>query len=287
MARIIVTGSTGLLGSSLVPYLKNCNHEVVSVSSRNVCDINADLTSLSQVKSAFRTINADTIINLAALADVDLCEKNPQLAYLLNAKIVDNLSSWIKCENINCHMIQISTDQVYDGKGPHKENEVSIKNQYAMSKIAGEIAAKRSSCTVLRTNFVGKSHCPTRKSLTDWLYCELKNEKQIDTFSDVYFSPLSIFTVCKTIERCIVKKPKGIFNLGSREGMSKSKFAYIFAESMGFQKNLMTPTSYREAGQFTPRPSDMRMNSSLIERELSFELPELENEIIRICREYR
>ena len=154
MATIIVTGSTGLLGSSLVPYLKRCNHEIITVSSRNVCDIKVDLTSLTQVKSAFKNINADAIINLAALADVDSCERKPHLAYLLNVKIVENLYYWIKDANSNCHMIQISTDQVYDGEGPHTEENVSIKNQYAMSKIAGE-HGDESSCTILRTILQG------------------------------------------------------------------------------------------------------------------------------------
>ena len=69
--------------------------------------------------------------------------------------------------------------------------------------------------------------------------------------------------------------------------MSKSEFACIFADTMGFQKNFMRPTSYKKAGILTPRPSDMRMNSSLIEKKLSFELPSLEDEILSIGREYR
>jgi dTDP-4-dehydrorhamnose reductase len=63
----------------------------------------------------------DIIINLAALANVDICERHPQLAYLSNVKIVENLASSIRNLPIRCHLVHLSTDQVYDGAGPHRE----------------------------------------------------------------------------------------------------------------------------------------------------------------------
>jgi dTDP-4-dehydrorhamnose reductase len=90
-------------------------------------------------------VEPEIIVNLAALTNVDLCERHPQLAYLSNVKIVENLASSIRNLPIRCHLVHLSTDQVYDGAGPHKEEDITLSNYYAFSKYASELAAERAS----------------------------------------------------------------------------------------------------------------------------------------------
>ena len=285
--KVLVTGATGLLGSSLVPYLKELGYQTTCIGKSNSSDLNTDLTSFQQATRVLDDSKPDVIINLAALTNVDRCEIYPQEAYMLNVKIVENLCSWIKTQVQDCHLIQVSTDQIYDGLGPHAEGEITICNLYALSKLSGEFVARTVPSTILRTNFAGRSFCKQRTSLTDWLNGALIDKIEINVFDDVMFSPLAITTLCYCIERCIVERPTGIFNLGSREGMSKADFAFAFAAARGLDTtNLKRVDSASKSRLVARRPTDMRMNSRLFATSMDMDLPLLADEVCRMADEY-
>lgn len=228
------------------------------------------------------------IINLAGLTNVDTCELDPHSAYLLNVATVRNLCRWIKQESNDCHLIQISTDQLYDAPGgPHREAEVTIRNTYAFSKISAEIAASNVASTILRTNFFGRSRCIRRVSFSDWIYQNLQQGLPLQVFEDVLFSPLSSATLCGMIEFVVRQRPVGIFNLGSHDGMSKADFAYALAEELGLPNQTMRRIRLSEMTALKAhRPKDMRMDSSRFERQFGQQLPKLIDEIISVRSQY-
>ena len=286
MKRILVTGATGLLGSSLVPALREQGHEVVRLGHAQRGDIDADLTDILDTHRALDSTVPDVIINLAALTDVDRCEREPAAAYRLNARIVDYLAGWIRSRTRSCHLIQISTDQVYGGSGPHREERVELINYYAFSKYAGELLAQSVDATVLRTNLFGHSRIANRQSLSDWLVSAMKERRPIHVFDDVLFSPLSLESLSHMIGLVVEQEIRGVFNLGSREGMSKADFAFCLA------RHLEMPTAQLSRGLMTAatlaarRPRDMRMDSSRFEAAFSTTLPTLESELARMKDSY-
>ena len=221
----------------------------------------------------------DVIVNLAALTNVDECERNPQYAYLANVRIVENLSKWMQGNGNTCHLVQISTDQVYDGLGSHVEDDITLSNFYGFSKYAGELAAATVSSTIVRTNFFGPSQCLARISLSDWLVQSLKQRKSITVFDDVRFSPLSLRRLVELLEQFIVRKQQGVFNLGSREGMSKADFAFILAEVLGLSNKNMTRGALDKINFTAYRPKNMCMDSSHFEKIFDVRLPTLLEEI--------
>jgi len=287
MTKVLVTGATGLLGCTLSLLLQERGHQVARMGHTHVSDLNFDLTSYEQTKQAFDQAKPEVIINLTALANVDRCETHPHEAYLLNVKTVENLCDWILKANQACHLIHISTDQVYDGPGPHNEGDLTIKNYYAMSKLAGEFVLGVIPCTILRTNFVGRSQAKGRASLTDWLHCALHDSSSVNVFEDVMFSPLAISTLCDCIERCVLERPFGVFNLGSHGGMSKADFAFAFAAALGVEAtNLKRVNSSSNSRLVAHRPTDMRMCSDRFEASMGIKLPLLMDEIHRVADEY-
>lgn len=285
--KVLVTGATGLLGCSLVPLLQKRGYQLIRMGHTHASDLNFDLTSYKQTARALDQAKPEVIINLTALTNVDRCETHPQEAYLLNVKTVENLCAWIITASQDCHLIQISTDQVYDGPGPHAEGELTIRNYYAMTKLAGEFVAGTIPVTILRANFVGQSQREGRTSLTDWLHSALRDKTSVNVFDDVMFSPLAISTLCDCIERCIVERPFGVFNLGSRGGMSKADFAFAFAAALGLETtNLKRVNSRSNSALVARRPTDMRMNSVRFETSMGIKLPLLTDEVYRIADEY-
>lgn len=287
MNKILVTGATGLLGSSLTPYLKKCGHEIVTHSRNMQADIKFDLSDMVKTHQMLEQIQPDIIVNLVSVTNVDLCEEQINLAYLANTRTVENLANWIAFTDKDTHLVQISTDHVYDGKDLHMEDSVTIVNNYAFSKYSGELAALRVPSTILRTNFVGRSQVHHRDSLTDWLYRSIESNKQIQVLSDVYFSPLSLRFLVKMIELVVQKKPIGVFNLGSHNGLSKADFAFSFVEHLKLPTRTMTRIQGSEAKFFhTYRPQNMRMNSSKFENTLGVKLPNLSDLIQSLAEEF-
>lgn len=284
---ILVTGASGLLGSSLVPRLKNFGYKVVTHACVSQADAMIDLSERLNSYEMLERIQPSVIINLVGLTSVELCEQQVSLAYLANTRTVENLVYWIATAGAECHLIQVSTDHVYDSAELHLEDDVSITNNYALSKYAGELAALRVPSTILRTNFVGRSNKIGRESLTDWVYNSLTADMSLQVVSDVYFSPLSILTLVEMIELVVQEKPIGIFNLGSHGGMSKADFNFAFAECLKLQTKNMTRIEACHAKFLTTyRPKDMRMDSTKFENRLGVKLPQLTDLIHLLAREY-
>ncbi len=285
--NILITGATGLLGSSMVPYFKKCGYTVVTHALSSQADYVVDLSDRVKSYEILSKIHPSVIINLVGLTSVELCEEQVNLAYLVNTRTVENLADWIMHSGIACHLVQISTDHVYDSVGLHIEDDITITNNYAFSKYAGELAAIRVPSTILRTNFVGHSQVSHRESLTDWVYNSLTTAKNVQVLNDVYFSPISITMLVEMIELVVQKRPIGIFNIGSQNGMSKADFDFAFAESLNLPTNTMTRINTSSANFLKAyRPKDMRMDCSKFENKLGVKIPNLVDLIKQIAREY-
>ncbi len=282
--KVLVLGAGGLLGTTLIPAFGALGHTVVAHGRNGVGLEPGDLTQAAETLALVARTAPDVVVNLAGLTDVDRCEAEPQQAWLANVLTAENVGA--ACGAAGAHLVHISTDQVYDGSPPHGETQARPGNCYALTKYAGELAALRAGATVLRTNFFGASRHPTRRSLTDWLYTSLTQGQAIRVFNDVFFSPLSMATLCTMIERVARERPAGVYNLGSREGLSKADFAFAFARDLGLPGQLMTRAGVRQAVLKAWRPNDMRMDCAKIENTLGMALPRLEDEIELATKDY-
>ena len=287
MSKILITGATGLLGSSLVPYLEKCDYKIVTHAHTNQADYMCDLSDKTKLYEILDQIQPSVIINLVSLTSVELCEEQTNLAYLTNTRTVENIAHWMESSGRGSHLVQISTDHVYDGDWPHTEDNTTITNNYALSKYAGELAAIRVSSTILRTNFVGRSKVRNRESLTDWVYNSMTCNQHVEVLDDVYFSPLSITTLVEMIELVLQKKPVGIYNLGSHNGMSKADFDFAFANCLKLSTKTMTRIKTSNAAFLKAyRPKNMCMDSSKFENEMGVKLPNLPDLIRLLAQEY-
>lgn len=287
MAHVLVIGATGLLGSSLAPALTDSGHSVITHGFSGLAQEHADLCDFAQARALVSRVKPDCIVNLAALTNVDLCEREPNNAYLLNVVTVSNLVRAIKEQAPRCHLIQISTDQVYDANGPSLETQAKITNTYAFSKITAELVATSVSSTILRTTFFGRSRCTNRSSFSDWIVQALRNDMSLKVFDDILFSPLEIKTLASLIERVVRIRPLGLFNLGASEGMSKADFAFALADIMALPSNrIVRIDSTFSQELYAYRPKDMRMDSSLFERTMSLQLPNLIDQLHLLRSDY-
>lgn len=285
--KMVVLGASGLFGSTLLPALRLAGYEVVTLGRSLASDHKCDVGNLKLLSGILDELEPDILVNLVALTNVDLCETDPKQAFLVNILIAENIVNWIESSARACHLIHISTDQVYDGCGPHTEQNVQLSNYYGFSKYAAELAALRINCTILRTNFFGKSKRNGRFSFSDWIYNSAVNQTKISVFNDVYFTPLSMSTLAEMVVLVASQKPIGIFNLGSREGLSKAEFALLFLNLMNLRIDNINIVSIDDVSFVkTYRPKDMRLNVAKFEQQLSIQLPTLCHEIQSTVGDY-
>jgi dTDP-4-dehydrorhamnose reductase len=287
MSKILVTGATGLLGCTLVPHLRSLGHEVIACG-RDRGDLRMDLRDAMQVRRGVDTASVDVVINLAGATNVDECEKDPQAAYEVNVLAVENLV--LAMAGGRARLVHVSTDHVYDGPGPHVEHEVTVRNQYAMSKLAGEQAALRLAdrAAVLRTNFVGRSECERRQSFSDWIVQAGREAKPVELFTDVRFSPLRMRTLSAMLARVAEGSgPHGVFNVGATTAMSKAHFARALAQAIGISQDAMRDARLQDRKLPAPRPRGLAMDSHKFEQAFGVKLPRLEDEVTALAEEYK
>ena len=287
--KVLILGGTGLLGVSLANYFSNKFVNTFIHGHNSSADLYADITITKDTIQLLDRVQPDIIINLVALTNVDFCENNPNDAYLLNTKTVQNISNWIILNRPFTKLIHISSDQVYNNNPSKlaKEDDIYLTNYYAFSKFASELEANKCNGVSLRTNFFGKSFHDNRKSLSDWLVESIKHNKEINVFNDVFFNPLSMDSLCEIIYLVTQSNISGVFNLGSKNGCSKAEFAYKFADGLNFSPNSWKEVSVKSNKDLIAyRPKNMMMECKKFEKAMNIKLPSLDHEITRVIEEY-
>jgi dTDP-4-dehydrorhamnose reductase len=138
--KLLVTGSTGMLGSSMIPILHKRGYEVVT---SNFLYSHMDVTDIEQVRKTAELAQPDMILHLAAETDVDRCEREPDHAYEVNTQGTINVAN--VCKLLNIPMLYVSTIGVFygDKKEPYTEDdEPKPANYYGWSKLCGERIVK-------------------------------------------------------------------------------------------------------------------------------------------------
>ena len=282
MKKIFITGASGKLGSYLYPILKKEFKILGTSNKKKISNFKKiDLLDNSNLRKQLNKFNPDIIIHLAALTNVDLCEKDFDLAYKTNILATNNVVNWCLETNSSVKFIYISSDQVYNSKTLNsEESKIDPLNLYALSKIISEeLVCQLTNAIILRTNFFG--YFPNNNgSLIDWLMEMIKKKKKTNLVTDINFNPLYVETLCMLIKKIILKKNlKGIYNLGSKNKISKGMLLYKFVEKLGFKKDLFSFVSAKKINFSAPRPLNMYMSVKKIEKDLKIQMPYINDEL--------
>ena len=152
MKKILVTGGCGFIGSHLVEYLCNLNHEVTVVTKysssntrgnlngyepNNINFITGDITDSSFIESAIK--GKDVVFNLAALIGIPYSYHNPRHVQSVNTNGVLNVLE--AARKTECRVVHISTSEVY-GTAEYtpidEEHRYYAQSPYAASKVGAD-----------------------------------------------------------------------------------------------------------------------------------------------------
>ena len=129
--RVVITGHNGQLGRQLVAAFGA--HELLPV------DLPADDITDTGIVARVAAFQPDLIVHAAAYTDVDGAEKDPELAYRVNAFGTQNMA--LAAQRANAALLHVSTNEVFDGSQREAYREWDPTNPigtYARSKGAAE-----------------------------------------------------------------------------------------------------------------------------------------------------
>jgi len=163
--KILLAGAAGQLGNELYPLLAEIG-DVTAVdvdchNSNAPSCLRVDLGNAGQLETLLNRSDPDLVVNAAAFTAVDRAEEDPELAFLVNARMPGRMARWASRNDRT--MLHYSTDYVFDGRSgaPYQETDSpSPLNVYGESKLAGELAINASGChgLIIRTSWVYSGH---------------------------------------------------------------------------------------------------------------------------------
>jgi dTDP-4-dehydrorhamnose reductase len=289
--KIAIIGGTGLLGSNLLKLYSD--YDVKSFSREQSYNVDKfknfviDFRYLEdELVKFFINWKPDIIINTIAIVNLQKCEDNYEEANNINCDIAKVLSKI--SVNYNSYFIHISTDHYYnDTLQIHNENsEIQLLNNYTKTKYNAEqeVLKYNPKALIVRTNIIGFRR-RTAKSFFEWLLDSLKNEDKCSLYTNFYTSPISVQELGKVLIKCYEKNLNGIYNISSKEVISKYDFGMKVAKKFGYDESKIQPTVLENDGNIK-RALTLGLDVSKIEKALNIYMPTIDETITNLYKEY-
>jgi dTDP-4-dehydrorhamnose reductase len=293
LARILITGASGLLGANLALTAVEQGHTVIGVAhahrlrSKAFEVVQADLTRPGEAERVIADSSPDWLVHCAALTDLDACERTPELASRLNRDAARSVAAAASANHIR--LVHISTDAVFDGRrGGYSEEEVPNPiNAYGRSKLEGErsVADACPSAAIVRTNIYGWNALG-KQSLAEWFLGNLEAGRACNGFTDVKTTPILVNDLSRLLLSVLDNGLSGTLHIAGAECLSKYEFGLKIAAIFALDPELIRPTSVDQAGLAAKRSKELCLDCRKAQAALGIRLPSVDEGLQRF-RELR
>lgn len=291
--RILITGASGLLGLNTALEAAK-EHDVFGlVNSQRLntaafSTIQADLLVPGAIQRLLDVTQPDWVIHCAALANVDLCETNPQQAQQLNSEVPGKLAEYVA--RGGARLIHVSTDAVFDGQagGYSEQDAPNPLGVYARSKLAGELAVAEANpqAIIARVNLFGWS-LNGKRSLAEFFFNNLSAKKACMGFTDVCFCPMLANDLGMVFLKMLEAGLSGLYHTVGSQCLSKYEFGVQVARRFGFDESLVIPTSVQDSGLKATRSPNLILQTEKLVHALGEPLPNVSTGLEKFYTQYQ
>jgi dTDP-4-dehydrorhamnose reductase len=289
--RILVTGASGMLGSTLAIELSR-KHKVFGTGSSDISipiDYRVFDLSNESYKDLIDWSQPELIIHCAAITNGNYCQGNPLKAFEINGVSVKN---FLNATNNKTKIIYISTDAVFPSS-IHLAKEldfVNPENIYGKSKELGEFFLNSSqdrNYTIIRTTIVGLNTNKKKTGFVEWIINTAKENEELRLFTDVLFSPISIWDLVNEIVFLI-----NTDNINSEtlhiagELCTKYEFGSKLLETLRLPTNKLSKNLISSFEGRAKRSNDQSLDSSFYQKKYKRTSVSLDRTIIKIKEYY-
>lgn len=276
--RVLVTGVKGQLGYDVMNELAGRGHEGIGVDIQEM-----DITDAASVEKVITEAAPDAVIHCAAYTAVDAAEDNVDLCRRVNAGGTENIAR--VCKALNCKMMYISTDYVFNGQGTRPwepDDKREPLNVYGQTKYEGELAVETlEKFFIVRIAWVfgvnGKNFIKTMLNLG-------KTRDHLTVVADQIGSPTYTYDLARLLVDMIETDKYGRYHATNEGLCSWYEFACEIFKQAGMNVTVSPVTSDQYPAK-AKRPMNSRMDKSKLD-EMGFKrLPSWQDALGRYLKE--
>lgn len=291
--KLLITGASGLLGINLALEAMR-RHEVIGVDrgmlkSAPFQVFQADLFQGNAIDPILDAAQPNVLINCAALANLEVCERYPERARLLNTDVPGELAK--ACMKRRIGFVHISTDAVFDGEKKDfytEEDEPNPLGIYSQTKFDGEYAVQNASAEAIiaRVNFFGWSLNGTH-SLGELFVDNLSAGKRMNGFTDIVFCPMLVNHTARILLAMLEKGLSGLYHVVGPQPMSKYQFGAEIARKFGLSESQIEPTSVLASELTARRAHNLHLSTHKLSTDLGYEIPRFSTGLDEFYTQYQ
>ena len=229
--KVLVLGSTGLIGHQVYNYLEKCNAYILfNIAYRTKLNDKTILLNIREEKKFLDTVRMvapDIIINCIGVL-INEANKNSENAIFVNAYMPHRLKRL--ANDIHAKFIHISTDCVFSGfkNTPYVENDDKDgKDTYAKAKGLGEIIDEKH--LTLRTSVVGPELKSNGEELFHWF---MSQNGSINGFTKAIWSGVTTLELARAIHWAIENDITGLYHITNNFFINKYDLLNLFKKYM-------------------------------------------------------
>jgi len=292
MKNILITGGSGMFGATLAHTFKDefnvysTGNSYFKEQPENYVKFNLSSNSYDEL---INWSKPDVIIHCGALTNGNYCEENSNDAFNINGISVQK---FLKATNNSVKIIYISTDAVFPSY-IHLANEehcVSPENVYGKSKELGEFFLKTSinrSYTIIRTTIFGLNLNTNKTGFAEWIINTAKDRKELGLFTDVLFTPISIWDLANEIEFLIkTDNINSEFLHIAGELCTKFEFGYKLLDKLNISTKTLSKSLISSFKDRAKRSNDQSLDSSHYIKKYQRKLVNLDQTILKLKEHY-
>jgi dTDP-4-dehydrorhamnose reductase len=269
--RLLVTGANGFVGGSVVTQagpqwdVHVMLRKDVQFPRDGVIRHTFDLSDFARLHEAFGEAKPDVVIHAAALADIDFCEKNRDIAETVNVGVTRELARL--CRESGARMIHLSTDTVFDGKqGMRREDDpVGPVNFYGETKVRAEntVMEEIENHVIARLAIVmGLPFVGGGNSFLSRMIATLQAGKEAGFPDNEIRTPVDVVTLGRALPELAENDFRGILHLAGNDCLNRFELARRIAKQMGLPVELIVMKNAVASPDRAPRPVDISLDNS-------------------------
>ena len=300
--KVFVTGVAGQLGHDVVNELISRGHQAIGSdiapqysgiadgSPVTTCPyVSLDITDKAAVNKTLMVLAPDAVVHCAAWTAVDLAEDadNREKVRAINAGGTAHIAE--ACEALDCKMLYLSTDYVFDGQGdtPWQPDCKDYKplNVYGQTKLEGELAVSGTleKYFIVRIAWVfglnGKNFIKTMLNVG-------KNHDTVRVVNDQIGTPTYTYDLSRLLVDMLESEKYGYYHATNSGGyISWYDFTCEIFRQAGYTTKVVPVTTAEYGLSKAARPYNSRLDKSKL-TEMGFEpLPTWQDALARYLKE--
>ena len=276
--KVFITGCGGMLGKAVYErFTPHCHVLATDIDVNEPWLEYGDVINFQEMLGKASKFKPDLVINLAALTDLEYCEKDPEITWKTNALGAENMA--LISKKLSATHVYVSTAGIFDGKQEYyndfeKPNPMSV---YAKSKYYGEVLVEKilDNYFIFRAGWMmGGGYEKDKKFINKIFKQILDGKKELCVVEDKLGSPTYTVNFAESMFEIVQTELFGTYNMVCEGGGSRYDVASEFIKLLGIEKEIkikIVNSAFFANEYFGPRPnSEKLLNLKLSARGINF-----------------